>query len=749
MLPSLSKLTLPISTENVQPRSASRARYSDDEKSPLLTLPPELLLEISKRLVDPKDPVGHACEAVRTYCQTHSLLCSHDEVYRLAIWAFGLRLDVNAPKPIRNYGQEAEHETWRAVFADLCRCFTLNLDPLNALWENVAKKFDNNVMLLYMQNKTLRHDFRNEMRNPDVPKADLHLVRDIVEAVAWSNVEYDQLEEVLRLKTTFEWYLEARCGVFLEKIDTEGPNTPRFDIFQDIVETKEWFAHGPQRFFHGTLNYHHDETLMLVVSYLYRQNFSEWQQYKKYVADLFSYGANPFCTGNLFGDDDDLEHDDDEINATVLEKFRPWHRQEWVEPHFSYDRVDTKMLYELIGPQRILDVVVPQTSTPADVRSFHFESNTLCKSVFHLALLANHGPLIALIKKYEACSLRSTNKFTRIIPVPEKWDMELRYGRLEQRLSDWAALQYYVQNYTGVEKGAEKTEETVDVYDFFEYVVCKVCCTYVIVLCAMSVDAPGLPNEARFIPKQKQELAKAWIDQLTNLLSVVNVTFDGKGWGRKDRFLGRIVGTLNRDRLTVTVRPVEPFSDYLEVRFAGIDIPKYGEEAWKAQNIANTVIAKWLDKTVTILPTRAWNPLGTKAYITTETHESQLNEEILQNIGDRYRQESKWFTEADNMWRERYERLKILTREIEHYTTDAYLDATLSDSENVRTGVASRRVQAPMRYNVGRNGWHLAQYDLYDVKELADEFRERVRITTLRSSRRRVSAPCVGALEFE
>ena len=30
--------------------------------------------------------------------------------------------------------------------------------------------------------------------------------------------------------------------------------------------------------------------------------------------------------------------------------------------------------------------------------------------------------------------------------------------------------------------------------------------------------------------------------------------------------------------------------------------------------------------------------------------------------------------------------------------------------------------------------WHLAQYDLYDVKELADEFKEHVRITTVWSS---------------
>lgn len=742
MLPSLSKLALSVSTRNVQPRTAYfMSDSSDDETSPpLLALPPELLLEISKRLVDPDDPVESACEAVSAYCQTHSLLCSDDQVYRLAIWAFGLHLDVNAPRPVRVYkddtqkAEKAEKETWRAVFADLCRCFTdLRLTPLNALWENVAKKFDKNMMLLYIQNTALRHDFRHELRNPDVPMADLHQVREVAEAVEWWNVNRpDQLEDALRLKTTLEWYLEARCGVFLDKIEEEvvdeeeGPIVyNRFELFQERCRTKGWFPYKPQGLFHDTLEYHHDETLLLVVSYLYRQNFSGWIQYKKYVEDLFSYGASPFCTGNLFGSGDDMEHDDDEINVTVQETYGPW--------HVMYDgRNDAKILYELIGPQRILDVVVSETSKPADVFPFLYSGpNTLCKSVFHLALLANHGPLITLIKKYEACSLRSTNKFTRIIPVPHEWDMELRYDYVEQRLSDWAAIQYCVQNHVGVERGTEETEETVDIYDFFEYVVCKICITYLVVLGAMSVDSPSLPDEARLIPKKKQELAKAWIDQLISLLSVLNVTFDGKGWGRKDRFFGEIVGPLKRDSLTVTVRPLEPqFSDNLEVRFAGIDIPESGEDAWKARNVANAVIKKWADKTVTIVPTRAWNPLGTKAYITNTTHAACLNEEILQNIGDRYRRESKWITEADNIWRERYERLKLLIRELDYYANHAYDDATLSESEDVRTKVPSRRMQTPMRYSVGMGGWHLAQYDLNDVKELAENFRRHVNLTS-------------------
>lgn len=739
MLPSLSKLTLSVSTENVQPRSVSKARYSDDTKSPLLALPPELLLEISKGLVDTDDPVGSACEAVSAYCQTHALLCSDDHVYRLAIWAFGLHLDENAPKPIRVYrdkkqeAEKAEKETWRAVFADLCRCFTdLSLNPLNALWENVAKDFDNNIMLLYIQNTALRHDFRHELRNPDVPKADLYLVREAAEAVEWWNVKTpDQFEDALRLKTTFEWYLEARCGVFLDKIYEEVADEEmgyivhdRFDLFQERCHEKEWFPYKPQGLFHYTLRYHHDETLLLVVSYLYRQNFSEWIQYKKYVEDLFSYGANPFCVGNLFGSDDDIVWEYDEINATVQDRYMPWHRQERVEPHFMYDgRDDAKMLYELIGPQRIRDVVVCETSEPASVPSFNTELNTLCKSVFHLALLANHGPLITLIKKYEACSLRDTNKFTRIISVPSKWDLELRYGRVEQRQSDWAAIQYCVQNHVGVARGTEETEETVDIYEFFEYVVCNICITYIIVLCAMSVDSRSLPNEARLIPKQKQELAKAWMDQLISMLRVLNVTFDGKGWGRKDRFLGVIDGPLKRDSLTVTVRPRgSPHTDTLEVRFAGMDIPKSGEEAWAARAKANTVIQRWYHETVAIVPTRAWDRLGTKAYITNTTHESQLNEEILQNIGDQYRQESKWITEANNIWRKRYESLKLLIRELDYYATDAYLDATLSESEDVRTRVVLRRAQTPTLHRVGTGRRRLAQYDLYDVKKLAEEF---------------------------
>lgn len=130
MLPSLAHLRPGAPTgPPAAKRRAVRAVVQPGNSS-LDVIPGELLEIVTNHLADPSASPVSVCEALANWCLTHKAPCSDDNVFRMALVAFGGNAPAAgaAPGPFRD---------WRDLFFWLCTAFTR--EDTGGLWAGLRR----------------------------------------------------------------------------------------------------------------------------------------------------------------------------------------------------------------------------------------------------------------------------------------------------------------------------------------------------------------------------------------------------------------------------------------------------------------------------------------------------------------------------------------------------------------------------------------------------------------------------------
>lgn len=125
---SLAALRLGAPTGGRNADGKRRAVDAVPDSSPRDVIPGDLLKLVTDFLADPSASPVSVCEAIANWCLSHKAPCSDDNVFRLALVAFGGKAPAPGPAP-------GSFRDWRDLFFWLCTAFTR--ENMGSIWENL------------------------------------------------------------------------------------------------------------------------------------------------------------------------------------------------------------------------------------------------------------------------------------------------------------------------------------------------------------------------------------------------------------------------------------------------------------------------------------------------------------------------------------------------------------------------------------------------------------------------------------